>query len=166
MYVAFPLSQRDFLAARERKSDAGKVTVRIRFSDGKDYGEIGEINFIDVSVNRATDSILLRAKFLNPSGELIDGQLVQVNLQSGEPEERVLVPQAALIADQAGIYVFVVEDGKAVLKRIKPGPSVGADAIVEQGLSGGEQVIVQNVQGVRPGIAVQATPLRKTVDRH
>jgi membrane fusion protein, multidrug efflux system len=165
MYVSFPVSQREFLAARERKANVDRVKAHIRFSDGKTYGQVGEINFVDVSVNRSTDTILVRATFPNPDGILIDGQLVQVILESGSPEEKILVPQAALIADQAGIYVFVVEDGKAVVKRIKVGAEIGADVVVEQGLKGGEQVIVQGLQGVRPGAQVQAAPLPKTIDR-
>jgi membrane fusion protein (multidrug efflux system) len=51
----------------------------------------------------------------------------------------VVVPQDALIADQEGIYVFVVEDGKAAVKRIKPAGEIGADVVVEQVLSGGER---------------------------
>jgi membrane fusion protein, multidrug efflux system len=165
MYVSFPVSQRDYLAARERSAKFGKIKVRVRFSDGKTYGQVGEINFVDVSVSRSTDTILARATIPNPDEILIDGQLVQVILESGEPEEKVLVPQAALIADQAGTYVFVVEDGKAVVKRIKIGAEVGVDAVVDQGLKGGEQVIVQGLQAVRPGAPVQAAPLPKVIDR-
>jgi len=165
MYVSFPVSQRDYLAARERKAKVGLTKVSIRFSDGKTYGEIGEINFVDVSVNRSTDTILVRSAFPNPASELIDGQLVQVILDSGTPEEKVLVPQAALIADQAGTYVFVAEDGKAVVKRLKIGAEVGVDVVVDQGLNGGEQVIVQGLQALRPGMPVQAAPLPKTVNR-
>ena len=165
MYVSFPVSQRDYLAARERKAKVGLTKVSIRFSDGRTYGEIGEINFVDVSVNRSTDTILVRATFPNPASELIDGQLVQVILDSGTPEEKVLVPQAALIADQAGIYVFVAEDGKAVVKRLKIGAEVGADVVVDQGLNGGEAIIVQGLQALRPGMPVQAAPLPKTINR-
>ena len=165
MYVSFPVSQRDYLEARERSAKFGKVKVKIRFSDGKTYGQIGEINFVGVSVSRATDTILARATIPNPDAVLIDGQLVQVILESGEPEEKVLVPQAALIADQAGTYVFVVEDGKAVVKRIKIGAEIGADVVVDQGLKGGEQVIVQGLQAVRAGAPVQAAPLPNTIDR-
>lgn len=165
MYVSFPVSQREYLAARERKANVGTAKVRVRFSDGTTYAEVGEINFVDVSVNRSTDTILVRATLPNPNGVLIDGQLVQVVLDSGAPEERVLVPQAALIADQAGIYVFVVEDGKAVVKRLKTGSDVGADVVVDQGLNGGEQVIVQGLQAVRPGAPVQAAPLPQTLNR-
>jgi membrane fusion protein, multidrug efflux system len=165
MYVSFPISQREYLAARERRASVDRIKARIRFSDGKTYGEIGEINFVDVSVNRSTDTILVRATFANPVGELIDGQLVQVILDSGTPEEKVLVPQAALIADQGGTYVFVAEDGKAVVKRLKIGAEVGADVVVDQGLNGGEQIIVQGLQAVRPGAPVQAAPLPKTMNR-
>ena len=165
MYVSFPVSQREYLAARERNANVDRIKARIRFSDGKTYGEVGEINFVDVSVNRSTDTILVRATLPNPAGVLIDGQLVQVVLDSGTAEEKVLVPQAALIADQAGIYVFVVEDGKAVVKRLKIGAEVGADVVVDQGLNGGEQVIVQGLQAARPGAPVQATPLPKTINR-
>jgi membrane fusion protein (multidrug efflux system) len=165
MYVSFPVSQREYLAAGERKTNVGRIKVRLRFSDGKTYGEAGEINFVDVSVNRSTDTILVRATFPNPQGVLIDGQLVQVVLEGGTAEEKVLVPQAALIADQAGTYVFVVEDGKAVVKRLQVGAAVEADVVVDQGLNGGEQVIVQGLQATRPGAPVQATPLPKTMNR-
>jgi len=120
---------------------------------------------VDVTVNRSTDTILARATFPNPNGVLIDGQLVQVIIESGKPEEKVLVPQAALIADQAGTYVFVVEDGKAVARRVKVGAEIGVDVVVDQGLKGGEQVIVQGLQGVRPGAPVQAAPMPKAIDR-
>ena len=51
------------------------------------------------------------------------------------------------------------EDGKAVVKRVRLSSELGVNAIVEDGLSGGEQVIVEGLQSVRPGIAVRATPV-------
>jgi membrane fusion protein (multidrug efflux system) len=136
MYVTFPISQREFLRAQEtgRKANIKSFKVRLRFADGAIYSEVGQVNFIDVTVDRATDTVLPRATFPNPSGGLIDDEQVRVRVESGTPEERVVVPQDALIADQEGIYVFVVEDGKAVVKRIKiAGEQQGADEVVEQG---------------------------------
>jgi len=165
MYVTFPVSQRDFLQAQKTSRGADIKEVRIRFSDGSTYDQVGTINFVDVTVDRTTDTITVRATMPNPKGVLIDGQFAQVQLESGTSDERVLVPQAALIADQQGIYVFVVEDGKAAVKRVKPGAASGPDVIVESGLSGGELVIVQGLQGVRPGMPVRATPLPPMVGR-
>jgi len=160
MYVTFPVSQRDFLRAQEEnhRVDVKTIKAKLRFADGRTYDQTGQINFVDVTVDRATDTVLMRATFANPGGGLIDGQLVRVTLQSGTPQEMVVVPQSALIADQEGVYVFVVEDGKAVVKRIKPGVESGTDIVVLEGLSGNEQVIVEGLQGVRPGVAVRASP--------
>jgi membrane fusion protein (multidrug efflux system) len=161
MYVTFPVSQRDLLRAREGKShvELADIKVHIRFSDGTTYGQVGHINFLDVTVDRTTDTVLARATMPNPEGELIDGQFVRVFLEVGSPEEKVVIPQAALLADQQGVYVFVVEDGKAVVKRVKPGTESGTGVVINEGLSGGEQVVVQGVQGLRPGIAVRASPM-------
>jgi membrane fusion protein, multidrug efflux system len=161
MYVTFPVSQREFLRAQgeSHQVDVKAIKARLRFADGSTYDQTGEINFVDVTVDRATDTVLVRASFPNPANRLIDGQLVRVTLESGTPQELVVVPQAALIADQEGVYVFVVEDGKAVVKRIKPGGESGTDTVVQDGLSGSEQVIVEGLQGVRPGIPVKASPL-------
>ncbi|MCL8382802.1 efflux RND transporter periplasmic adaptor subunit [Xanthobacter aminoxidans] len=160
MYVTFPVSQRDYQEAQkeEGKADLSNVEVRIKFPDGSFYGEVGRINFIDVSVSRTTDTIVMRADVPNPKGQLTDGQLVRVELKSGKPEERIVIPQAALIADQAGVYVFVVEDGKAVVRRVKPGGNVGAGIVVE-GIKAGEPVVVEGFEALRPGAAVRATPI-------
>jgi membrane fusion protein (multidrug efflux system) len=167
MYVTFPVSQRELLKAREdaHQVDVRAIKAKLRFADGKTYDQTGQINFVDVTVDRATDTVLVRATFPNPDGALIDGQLVRVTLESGTPQEMVVVPQSALIADQEGVYVFVVEDGKAVVKRIKPGGESGTDAVVQDGLSGNEQIIVEGLQGVRPGIPVKASPVMTTLKR-
>jgi membrane fusion protein, multidrug efflux system len=165
MYVTFPVSQREFLQAARtgRPADTKNIKVQIRFSDGSIYDHVGEINFVDVTVDRTTDTVIARAVMPNPNGRLIDGQLVRVNLESGTPDEKVVIPQAALIADQGGVYVFVVDDGKAVIKRVKPGAKSGADVVIDAGLSGGEQVIVDGLQGIRAGAAVRASPMPQAV---
>lgn len=161
MYVVFPVSQREFLRAAQGgpATDVKSIKARIRFSDGSIYDQVGEINFVDVTVNQATDTVTVRATIPNPKDRLIDGQLVRVNLESGTPEEKVVIPQAALIADQQGVYVFVVEDGKAVIKRVKPGGEFGTNVVIDSGLSAGAQVIVEGLQGVRAGAAVRASPV-------
>ncbi|AWN44370.1 efflux RND transporter periplasmic adaptor subunit [Methylobacterium durans] len=168
MYVTFPVSQREFLRYQQGgdRPDRSKVGVRIRFQDGSEYGQVGRVDFVNISVDRATDTVVVRAVMPNPAGALRDGQLVRVALQVGAPEQKVVVPQAALIADQGGVYVFAVEDGRAVTKRVKPGPGgTGPDAVIEEGLSGGELVIVDGLQRVRPGIPVRANPIGPSASR-
>jgi membrane fusion protein (multidrug efflux system) len=160
MYVTFPVSQRALLRFRERegRDKERELAIRIRFSDGTTYSQIGRINFVDVTVDRATDTILVRASIPNPNGTLVDGQLVTVSVETDNPEEKVLVPQAALIVDQQGSYVFTVVDGKATVQRVQLEGESGPYAIVDQGLKGGEQVIVQGMESLRPGTPVRASP--------
>jgi membrane fusion protein, multidrug efflux system len=161
MYVSFPVSQRDFLRAQEaqHKVDLTGIRATLKFADGTTYKHDGKINFVDVQVNQATDTILVRATFPNPDYALVDGQLVRVMLESGTAEEKIVIPQAALISDQEGVYVFVVDDGKAAIRRVKPGGTSGTGTIIEQGLTVGEQVIVEGTQSLRPGVPVKASPL-------
>ena len=161
MYVTFPVSQREFITAQKegRGVDVSGIKAMLYFSDGSPYKYPGKINFINVTVDRGTDTVLARATFANTDGILIDGQLVRIGLQRSETEERIVVPQAALISDQEGVYVFIADQGKAVVRRIKPGGTSGTDVIVEQGLAGGEQVIVEGIQSLRPATPVRALPL-------
>ena len=161
MYVTFPVSQRVFLQIEREKAGADRgqqYAVRIRFSDGSLYDQSGKINFVDVTVDKATDTILVRATFPNAQGTLIDGQLVRVSVEASQPEEKLLIPQVALIADQQGLYVFVVEDGKAAIRRVKTGGASGPYIIVDEGLKAGEPVIVQGMETLRAGMPVLATP--------
>ena len=140
MYLTFPVSQREFLRAQQtgKGHNVESIKVKLRYSDGAFYDQLGVINFVDVSVDRATDTVTVRATVPNPKEGLIDGQLMRVVLEAGEPEEKIVIPQSALIADQEGVYVFVVEDGKAAVKRIRQGAAkerVSSSTLVCQAVS-------------------------------
>jgi membrane fusion protein, multidrug efflux system len=166
-YVLFPVSQRSIMRARDpdHPVDASGIKVDLKFPDGTTYGEVGKIDFVDVKVDQSTDTVQVRAVFPNPKGSLIDQQLVTVNLEAGKAQEQVVVPQAALISDQQGLYVFIVEDGKAAVRRVKVGQGFGEDVVVTEGLSGGELVIVEGTQTLRPGAPVQAKPIESSLNK-
>jgi membrane fusion protein (multidrug efflux system) len=167
MYVTFPVSQREFLALKTNRlpADGSAPLVSLKFSDGSTYDQKGRVDFVDVSVERSTDTVLVRATLPNPGGKLLDGTLVRVGVQAPQSEEKVLVPQSALIADQQGSYVFAVEDGKAVVKRVKVGAEAGSYIAIDQGLSGNEQIVIQGLQNLRPGVPVLASPVTPPVGR-
>lgn len=162
IYVTFPVSQREFLAIRARGDsvDSSKARVRLNFADGSTYPENGRIDFIDVSVDRATDTVLVRAVFPNRNGTLVDGEFAQVAVEGETPLAQIVIPQAALIADQEGVYVFVVVDGKATVRRVKTGGPIGPEVAINEGLKAGDIVIVQGLQALRPGAPVIANPIQ------
>lgn len=164
IYVQFPLTQRELLRARREVADKGgdptDVVVKLRLPDASLYDQTGRIDFVDVTTDQGTDSVTLRAEIPNPDGILVDGQFVDVLIQSGTPESAIVIPQSALQVDQQGVFVLVVEDGKAEVRRITTGAQQGSGIAVTDGLKAGDLVITEGVQKVRPGQPVQASPPR------
>jgi len=94
----------------------------------------------------------------NPDRTLIDGQFLGVRVERGAPRRVFAVAQAAVQVDQAGPYVLVVgADDKVVERRVKLGLAEGVQVVVEEGLNEGERVIVEGIQKVRPGMAVEVS---------
>ena len=174
MRVAFAVSQRTALELRTRFESRGGVEatrVRIRTTDGRLYPEAGRIDFIDNQIDRNTDTILLRALIPNPvrrpqggtvtisPRELVDGQFVSVSVEGAEPVMAITLPRAAVLQDQQGSFVFVVgENNVAQRRNVTLGRSSAETAVIEGGLDGGETVVVEGLQRVRPGQPVNPAP--------
>jgi membrane fusion protein, multidrug efflux system len=162
VYVIFPISQRNLLDYyRRRPDDADKsapVTVRIKLPNGTVYPHPGVANFLDVQVDPTTDTVAVRATVPNPEHLLIPGGVVSVSVERGAPKSALTVPQSAVLLDQAGRYVLVVDaDKKVEQRRVTTGAEQGRNIVVTEGLKEGEQVIVEGIQKVRPGQVVTAT---------
>lgn len=168
IYVQFPLTQRDLLAkrrlVRERGGDPAAVVVHLRLADGSRYEHAGQIDFVDVTVDPGTDTVLVRSLFANPDSLLLAGQYAEVVVESGEPENALLLPQSALQVDQTGVFVLVLDDEERVqVRRVETGQMMGARIVVKTGLDPGDRVVVEGVQKVRPGQAVTASPWQPPV---
>jgi membrane fusion protein (multidrug efflux system) len=160
IYVTFPVSSRELLQARKEAEARGEelraVRIKVRLPDGTDYDQTGAVNFVDNQVDPTTDTMTVRASMPNPQRRLVDGQLVGVTVERAQPQPAVVVPQAALLADQAGPYVLVVGgDGKVEQRRIEVGQPTGSDITIPEGLKPGDRVVVDGIQKVRPGQTVQ-----------
>jgi membrane fusion protein, multidrug efflux system len=156
--VLFPVTQRELLEARRDNSAGDPLSVRVRLADGSLYKEKGKLDFIDVTVDPKTDGQIVRATFDNKDGILTDGQTVRVVIEDTKAPSVVAIPQAAIAIDQAGSYVYVVNDKNvAEQRRIKTGVSRDGMTAITEGLKAGEKVIVQGQQRVRPGMVVTPT---------
>jgi membrane fusion protein (multidrug efflux system) len=173
MRVAFPVSTRaagELRTRYEGRGGAAAVLVRVRLPSGTIYPHPGRIDFVDTQVDRNTDSILVRALVPNPrrsevpmgqpgDRELIDGQFVTVSVEGTEPVQALVLPRASVLQDQGGNYVLVVgEENRAQRRPVRLGRTINVDVVVEEGLQGGETVIVDGLQRVRPGQPVNPAP--------
>jgi len=169
MYVLFPVPTRRAIELREEYAKKGgfdAVNIRLRLPDGRLYDQIGKVDFINNAVAQDTDTITVRGVIPNPiltsqtAGgvnlrELIADEFITVLLQSVEPKELIAVPRAAILSDQEGSYVYVVDDHNiARQRRVRLGELTPELAGIADGLTEGEQVIVDGVQRARPNAPV------------
>ncbi|HEY1980770.1 MAG TPA: efflux RND transporter periplasmic adaptor subunit [Xanthobacteraceae bacterium] len=164
IYVTFPASEADIIEYRRRVAESADknphVTIHIKLPNGIIYQHPGLTNFLDAQVQTDTDTVLVRAQLPNPEGMLIPGGVVGVVVDRGKPGSSLVVPQAAILLDQAGNYVMVVDDANKVeQRRITTGVEVGRDIVVASGLKEGERVIVEGLQKVHPGQIVAPTTM-------
>ena len=173
MYALFPVSVRAGLDLRNRyeaKGGFSAVALRIRLPDGRIYGQPGKLDYVSPTVAENTDTLAVRGVFPNPiipglpaggpaPRELFDGEFVTVLLEGVQPITVLGIPRAAVLSDQQGDYVFVVDaQNKAQIRRIQLGQSTPTTAVVTNGLSEGELVVSEGLQRVRPGAAVSPGP--------
>ena len=172
MYVIFPIASRSALELRDRYAQKGfgAVVIRLRLLTGKLYGQEGHLDYVSPIVDQTTDTITLRGVIPNPvlpglkagdpgSRELADGEFVTVLLEGVQPISVLAIPRTAVVSDQQGDYVLVVDaQNKAQERRVQLGQSTPSTAVVTSGLTEGELVISQGVQRVRPGQPVSASP--------
>jgi membrane fusion protein (multidrug efflux system) len=173
MYVTFPVPVRESLELRERYATRGgfkAVVIKVRLTDGRLYGQTGELNFVNNTIAQNTDTITLRGTIPNPAlydpgttggtvRELTDGEFVTVLLEGVQPIEVLAIPRSAVLSDQQGDYVFTVgADNKAEQRRIQLGQSTATVAAVVSGLAPGDKVIAEGLQKVRPGQPVAPGP--------
>ncbi|WP_037307288.1 efflux RND transporter periplasmic adaptor subunit [Ruegeria halocynthiae] len=165
IYVNFSLNEKQFTTVLETVGESASTlaesdkspVVRVILPNGTELEETGQIVFVDNRIDPLTGAITLRAEFDNTDRLIIDGAFLSVQIEALEPTLEVLVPQAALQRDQRGEFVLVVNDQQMVEQRyITTGDTVDTAIVVKDGLREGESVIVEGLQRVRPGVAVDA----------
>ncbi|MTI45722.1 membrane fusion protein (multidrug efflux system) [Roseibium hamelinense] len=164
VYVNFSVSESEYLdAVQKHQIDPTDPTagtppkLRLVLPNGQDYGETGEIVFIDNRVDPQTGTIAMRGKFENANNQLLAGVYVTVIIEAPQETTALVIPQAAIQRDQKGPFVLVVNSEQTVEQRsVTLGAQTGADFVVTKGLQEGETVIVQGLQKVRPGVPVNA----------
>jgi len=177
MYVLFPVSVRAGLDLRNRYQPKGgfnAVVLKIRLPDGRIYGQNGKVDYVAPTVATNTDTITVRGVIPNPvrpgaspgepaPRELFDGEFVTVMIEGVEPITVLAIPRAAVLSDQQGDYVYVVDaQNKAQQRRIQLGQSTPSTAVVSSGLTEGELVISEGIQRARPGEVVSPSPATPT----
>jgi membrane fusion protein (multidrug efflux system) len=161
LLVDFNLSEIEYLNLTDPQT-AGKNAGDLRFdlilSDNTVHTYPGTFRVLDRTVDPQTGTLKVEASFQNPESYLRPGQFARLRVAVAQRENAVLVPLRAIQELQGAKTVLVVDDqNKASLRTIRVGDKSGNYAVVLEGLNGGERVIVEGMQKVRPGSEVKPT---------
>jgi membrane fusion protein (multidrug efflux system) len=171
IYVDITQSSSEMLHIKQQiakgllQSDTSSNTVVALFlEDGSRYPHAGQLQFSEVTVDPATGSVTLRAKFPNPAAWLLPGMYVQTEFIEAVHPAAILVPQKAVMRNHQGQAVVWLVNASGVIETriIETDRSYGAHWLVSSGLAAGDQVILEGLQKVRPGMQVMAVAAATT----
>lgn len=156
--VSFSVSQRD-LPAVQLYMAQGKLRVRVTPPGARDQEVVGELTFIDNTIDAATNSVKVSATFANKRELLWPGQYVDVSLELTVEKDAIVVPSQAIQSGREGAYVFVIVQGKdgaptAEVRNVKVKRSTDGLAIIADGLNPGEQIVTDGQVRLLPGAKV------------
>lgn len=150
--VAFSLPQRNLPDALASLRSGG-ANVRAVLPEGR--GSLtGKLQFVDNVVDATTGTVRVKAVFDNKEQKLWPGAFVGVRLAVQTLKDAIVVPQSAILQSPRGSVVFVLDEGNRVESRpVQIVHAEGNDAAVT-GLQGGERIVLEGRQNVRPGSTV------------
>ena len=138
------------------------LPIGLKLIDEPTFSHDGRLDFLDNAIDRSSGTIRARAVFANPHGEFTPGMFARVRIAPAPPKTSLLVPEAAIGAEQVRKFVLVVDaQNVARPKYVTLGPVIDGLRVVS-GLGPEDNVVVNGLMRARPGVKV--TPQRSNID--
>ncbi|ARP85008.1 efflux RND transporter periplasmic adaptor subunit [Bordetella genomosp. 9] len=158
IYASFDVDEQSFLKHINpaRSGKTGEVPVFMGLANEDGYSRQGRVQYVDNRLDTSSGTIRVRATFDNPDGSLVPGLYARIRLGGGNPYKAILIDERALGTDQNKRFVMVVDDqNRAQYREVQLGAAQEGMRVVTAGLKPGERIVVNGLQRVRPGDAVE-----------
>jgi multidrug efflux system membrane fusion protein len=155
IYVSVTVPEQ-YLNDLRRAQKNGTLTLEAMVEGRKAEAVKGDISFMENTVNTSTGTILMRAKFANKDQKLFPGQFVDVVIKMPPAGNSVVVQSQAIVTTQQGNSVYVInQDNTVKLITVKVGQTAGGETAILEGLSTGEQVVIDGQLQLSPGAKIK-----------
>lgn len=163
IYIYFNLNELDLIKLRKAAraqgmtaKDLHQIPVEISMQNESGFKHKATLDFINTGLNASTGTMELRALFDNKDYTFVPGLFVQVRVAITKPAKQLTVPDTAVLYDQIGPYLLIVDDkNKVVLKRVELGSVEQGMRAVVKGLDAQNNVIINGLQNATPGNKVE-----------
>lgn len=150
IYVYFSINERDFLKLNkggepnvEKKSEVNTLPIFVGLQNETGYPHEGVLDYAANLISTDTGSLQLRAIFKNENYRLIPGLYARVMANYGPPRQAILIPATAVMNDQVGDYVYVLDQAKRAQRQdIVLGQRFEKYIEVTKGLTETSQVVI------------------------
>jgi membrane fusion protein (multidrug efflux system) len=168
--VRFSISEREYLTLARAAAVQGQgpkefnerespIPMELILADGTVHPHPGRMAAAAQAVDAGTGTFSFEALFDNPTNVLVPGQFARIRARYDVLEQATVVPRRAVVELQGRFQLYAVDaDNTVVVKDVELGPVNGGDRVITAGLSGGESIIVEGIQKVRPGMTVDPQP--------
>lgn len=159
VYFTFDVSEAlQLKAQRDRAGGAtGPQQVEVRLQDEADYRWRGQVDFTDNGIDPNSGTIRARAVIANPQGFLTPGMFGSMRLSTRRPVNALLVPDSAVLTDQAGKMVMTIgKNGQPMPVPVTVGPVIDGLRVIRSGLAPDAKVIIRGHQRIMPGAPIEA----------
>lgn len=149
-------SRQNKAGERGSSRDTGNP-VEVQLADESGYNWRGRMDFVDNAIDPNSGTIRAHARIANPDGFLTPGMFGRARLLGSGTYRAMLVPDTAIVTDQARKIVYVVgKDGKVAPRPVVTGPPADGLRVIKEGLAPTDRVVVQGLTTLQPGMPVQA----------
>ena len=155
IYFSFDGSEALFLKAK-RTGTGNASPIEVKLQDESGYRWKGQLDFTDNGLDPKSGTIRGRAVLRNPDLFLTPGMFGNMRLASGGKATALLVPDTAIVSDQARKTLLVVaRDGTVSAKAVQLGPVVDGLRVIGSGIAPGDRVVIAGTQMAMPGTKVR-----------
>jgi multidrug efflux system membrane fusion protein len=161
IYADFTISQNS-LAEVQQQMRANKLIAEVRLPETTDNPAVGQLTFLNNSVENTTGTVSLRATVSNSDLRFWPGRFVNIRLVLNTIHQAVLIPATAPQMSANGSFVYVVkQDSTAEQRPVTLGQRQGELIVVQTGVNAGERVVTTGQIGVTPGgkVSIEQAPV-------
>jgi multidrug efflux system membrane fusion protein len=151
IFVVFSIPETQLQSLRMAVQDQQKLVVEAWDRNDKQLLATGELTTLDNQIDPATGTLKLKAQFANSDDQLFPNQFVNVRLNIASRPGAVTIPQDAVQYGAEGTFIYVIENNKAQLKMLELGVVDNGRVEVRSGLKGGDQIVMEGLDRLRPG---------------
>lgn len=135
--------------------DGGKIPVELELADEQGFPHRGHIESFDNQLNADTGTILLRAVFSNNHDAIVPGLFARIRIPLSDRHPALLIDERAIGTDQSQKFVLTLTPTNTVAYQpVQLGPVIEGERIIRSGLKAGEEIVVNGLERVQPGMPV------------